>query len=337
MRVALVLGGAEDGGLEKHTIELAHSLQDRGVDIAVIAHGKFKSDFKDIKFFELDLSKSRNNPFILYRLYEILKRESFDIIHTQANKATDMVIKLKPFLNSKIVSTLHSYKKNTKSFEKADFVITVSDKIGENIKNKNRVTIYNGIRPDNISDINLYDRYSIQKNGFIICSIGRFVQVKRFDLLLKSIKNCNVHLLLVGDGDEKGNLVQLSKKLNVENRVTFTGYLNQKETKEIIKSSKLFVMTSQKEGFPYTFIESMLCETPFISTDVSDVKKFIPSKFITKLDAKDIADKIEEFYGNYKENLALYKSLFEIAKAKFSIKNMTNKTIDIYKKVLDDL
>lgn len=334
MRVVQVLGGSEDGGLEKHVIDLTHFLKRSNIDISVIAHKKFKKDFYGVNFIELDLSKGRNNPFILYKLYKILKRENFDIIHTQANKATDMVIKLKPFLKAKIVSTLHSYKKNIKSFEKADFVITVSDKIGKKLKNKNKITIYNGINFTEVNRVDLHEKYNIPKDKFIICSVGRFVEVKRFDILLKSIKDIDVHLMLVGDGEKRENLELLSEELSIKNRITFTGYLNQKETKEIIASSKLFVMTSLKEGFPYTFVESMFCKTPFISTDVSDIKKFIPEEFIVKLDTKDIADKIESFYKSYEENFSKFKPIFENAKDRFSIDNMINKTVKVYERVL---
>ncbi len=331
MRVVQVLGGAEDGGLEKHTIELTRALKDRGVDISVIAHKKFRDDFKDIAFSELDLSKGRNNPLILYKLYAILKRESFDIIHTQANKATDMVIKLKPFLNSKIVSTLHNYKNNVKSFEKSDFVITVSDKIGENLKTKNKTTIYNGIAVKEIKKIDLYQEFNIPKSKFVLCSVGRFVDVKKFDILIESIKETDVHLILVGDGYNKEQLVKLSNS----EQVTFTGYLEQKRTKEIVKSSHIFVMTSLREGFPYTFVESMFCQTPFISTPVSDIEKFITPKYIVPFDdTKELTKKIIYAKNNYNQVLQDFNPIFKLAKEKFSVENMTNSVVEIYKKVL---
>ena len=334
MKIVQGLAGAEDGGLEKHVIELTHSLKQSGIDISIIAHKKFKKDFGGVNFIELDLSKGRNNPFVLYRLYKILKRENFDIIHTQANKATDMVIKLKPFLKAKVISTLHSYKKNIKSFEKADFVITVSDRIGKKLKNPNKEAIYNGINFTRANKVDLHKKYNIPKDKFTICSVGRFVEVKRFDILLKSIKDIDIHLILVGDGEKRENLELLSEKLSIKNKIIFTGYLSPKETKEIIASSKLFVMTSQKEGFPYTFVESMLCETPFISTDVSDIKKIIGEKFIVKSNPKDIANKIESFSKSYEEKFDRFKPVFENAKDKFSIDSMTNKTTKVYKRVL---
>ncbi len=38
MKICQVLAGNEDGGLEKHTIELSKQLVNRGFDVTVIAH-----------------------------------------------------------------------------------------------------------------------------------------------------------------------------------------------------------------------------------------------------------------------------------------------------------
>ncbi len=333
LRIVQVLGGAEDGGLEKHTIELSHLLKKNRLDVSVIAHEKFENAFKGVEFIECDLSKSRNNPVILYKLYKILKKGNFDIIHTQANKATDMVIKLKPFLKSKIISTLHSYKKDTKSYEKADFVITVSDRIGENLKNQNKKTIYNGINLEKIKKIkkiDLYTRFGITKNSFILCAVGRFVKAKRFDLLLDTMEllNNNIHLFLVGDGDDK--IRQKAKNLD---NVTLCGYLSDKKTKEILKSSNLCVISSEKEGFSYVFAESLLLNTPLLSTDVADIKKFLPEISIVKLNKFDIAKKIDYFAENYESLLKMYKEKFTKAKKEFNFEKMVNKTIEVYKKV----
>ena len=336
MRVCQVLAGNEDGGLEKHTVELSKELKRRNIYVTIIAHKKFKDEFDGVKFISFDLTKSRNNIFMLLSLYKILKKENFDIIHTQANKATSIIVKLKYFLNSKIVSTLHSYKKNLSPFYKSDYVITVSKKIGEKLNIKNKTTIYNGIKFQDISDINLYDKYNIPKDKFIICSVGRLSFVKRFDILISSLKYTNnTHFILVGDGKEENKLKKLTSSLSLEKSITFTGALGNSNAKEIIKSSKLFVMTSQKEGFPYTLIETLSCNTPIISTDVSDIKDIIGSNYLIEHNnIQAIGFKIDEIKNNYEHTDSYFEPIYKESKEKFTTNYMTSKTIDIYKKVL---
>lgn len=336
MKICQVLAGNEDGGLEKHTIELSKQLKKRGFDVSVIAHKDFAPHFKDINFIPLDLSKGRNNFFILYKLFKILKKEKFDIVHTQANKATDMVIKLKPFLSSKIISTLHSYKKNISSFEKSDFVITVSNKIAEKLKNKSHKTIYNGVKYKEFEcDETIFQKYLIPKDKFLICSVGRLCDVKRFDILINSLKNLDVFCILVGDGENKKELYELAQKQNVDSKILFTGNIENEDVKKLINISDLFVITSDKEGFPYVFIESLLLNTPVISTDVSDIKEMISSKNIFDFDNfNSLSKMINQKKSDYKKTLDEFQSIFTYAQKRFTIENMVDETILVYKKVL---
>jgi len=336
MKVCQILAGNADGGLEKHTIELSKQLKNRGIDITVIAHEDFRNDFLDVNFIPLDLSKGRNNLIILYKLYKILKTEKFDIIHTQANKATAMIIKIKRFLKPKIISTLHSYKKNVKAFEKSDFVITVSNKIGKKLKIKNKRTIYNGIEYKTLNDIDLiYDKYSIPKDKFLICSVGRLCDVKRFDILVKSLKNLDVFCILVGDGENRIELEELAKKEQVEDKIIFTGNINNIDVKKILIISKLFIITSDREGFPYVFIESLLSKTPVVSTDVSDIKNIIGNKFIIPFNNEnELNNKILEIKENYENILNEFQKNFEFAQNKFTVENMVDETMEVYKEVL---
>jgi glycosyltransferase involved in cell wall biosynthesis len=338
MRICQVLAGNEDGGLEKHTIELSKQLVNRGFDVTVIAHKDFAEYFENINFIPLDLSKSRNNFFILFKLFKILKKGNFDIVHTQANKATSMVAKIKSFISAKIVSTLHNYKNNLSAFERSDFVITVSDNIGKNLKIKNRTTIYNGISFDNSDNLNLnlYEKYNIPENKFIICSVARLTKVKRFELILSAIKDLDLHLILVGSEDEENNLKKETQRLNIKDKVTFTGNLANIEVKKVVFSSSLFVMSSDNEGFPYTFVETMFCKTPFISTPVSDMEKLLGDKYtIPFSNVERLSAKIEYIKDNYDEVLKDFQEKFEYAQNKFTIENMVNETIEVYKKVLN--
>jgi glycosyltransferase involved in cell wall biosynthesis len=337
MRICQILAGDEEGGLEKHMIELSIALKNKGIDVTVIAHKKFKDDLKNINFIEVDLTKSRNNPFILWKLYRILKNESFDIVHTQANKATNIVAKIKPFLNFKMISTLHNIKRNLNAFQKSDFVISVSDKIGEKLKNRNKQTIYNGISYEKTNDtIDLCKTYGFQAESFVICTVARLTKAKRLDVLLKGLaKTKNINLILVGGGEEEIHLKNLVDSLGIEERVRFTGVMENKEVKKIIANSDAFVMTSDNEGFPYTFVEAMFCHTPFISTPVSDIEKFISPKYTIPFgDDNMLAKKLEDVKNNYAEVEQDFIPIFQNAVHEFTVENMTEQTIKIYKKVI---
>lgn len=336
MKICQIIASRGDGGLEKHTIELVKGLHQNDIDVTVIAHQDFAQYLEGIHFIPMDLQKSRFNPWLLYRLYKVLKDESFDIIHSQANKATAMVVKLKPFLNAKIVATLHNYKKNTHPFLKADAVITVSDRIGEKLDCRYKTTVYNGIETGTEDIIDLYNTFNVSKDKFIISSVGRLVEAKGFDLLIESMQyvDNDICLLIVGDGPLREKLENLSQKLNVKDKIRFVGNLDNTLTKSIIKSSDLLVISSRREGFSYVFSESLLLDTPIVSTDVADIKKFITKEFIVPFNAERLAASVNAFKANYSQNISKYQLIFSKAKNTFTAENMTEQTIQVYKNVM---
>jgi len=340
MKVCQVLAGNEEGGLEKHTVELAERLQKKGMDVTVVAHEKFAQELEGVRFVPMDLSKSRRNPLTLWRLGKFLRRERFDIVHTQANKATDMVAVLRPFFSSPTVATLHSQKRHLRGFEKADCVITVSKKIGETLRNVCKTTIYNGLTfPYTLESLqcDLHRTYRILKNRFIVCTVARLTRVKRIDIMIEALaKLDDVHLIVVGDGEEKKRWEALAKRKGVEKRITFTGALYGKAVYEIVHNADVFLMTSDNEGFPYTFVESMFCRTPFISTPVSDISDFIGERYTVPFgDAEAVAQKISEMKASYETVCRDFESLFDRATRIFTLDNMTEETIKVYRKVQD--
>ena len=83
------------------------------------------------------------------------------------------------------------------------------------------------------------------KNKKVLAFLGSFFKyeglefaIKALPLIEKSIPN--IHLLLVGDGNEKENLLALSKQLGVKHLVTFVGRVNSNVGghKELIEDGK---------------------------------------------------------------------------------------------------
>lgn len=109
----------------------------------------------------------------------------------------------------------------------------------------------------------------LNENLFYTISIGRLVKRKGFEFLIKAIKNTpdNVHALIIGEGPEKDNLVNIAKELNVLDRIHFLGFVSEIEKFRYLQNSDIYVLSSLHEGFGIVLQEAMQVGLPIISTD----------------------------------------------------------------------
>lgn len=97
------------------------------------------------------------------------------------------------------------------------------------------------------------------KDKIVIGHIGRFTEAKNHKFLLKIMKdvietNKDIRLLLVGDGKLKNEIIKLSKELNIEDKVIFTGF--RKDINTMLYSMDLFVFPSIFEGLGLVILEA---------------------------------------------------------------------------------
>jgi glycosyltransferase involved in cell wall biosynthesis len=132
--------------------------------------------------------------------------------------------------------------------------------------------------------------------------VGRLVKVKHIDVLLKAINivkklKPDIKVVIVGDGPCKSKLEKLSNDFNLINNVHFAGY--QQNVWEWYSKAKISILTSEREGFPYSVVESLKCGVPVIASDCGDVQDLIINGYngmIVKRydDYQAFADKIIE-------------------------------------------
>lgn len=148
MHICMVMAGDEEGGLEKHVIELANGLIKLKHRVSLIAHEKYRSRVENVQFYSLDLSKSRNNPILLWKLYQTIKSIQADVLHVQANKAVSMIAPMLKWLNVPNVATLHNLKKNIKAFNRYDRIIAVSQRVANQFSSQSKIrVVLNGVKP----------------------------------------------------------------------------------------------------------------------------------------------------------------------------------------------
>jgi len=121
-------------------------------------------------------------------------------------------------------------------------------------------------------------KYKLQDKK-ILYFIGRLVDRKGVDFLIKSFaelyaKDPSLHLVIVGDGQMKDELVTLADSLNVTDSVLFTGFLTGKERYGLLGAATVCVIPSinvgdQSEGLPVVFMEAASIGKPVVLSNAT--------------------------------------------------------------------
>lgn len=146
---------------------------------------------------------------------------------------------------------------------------------------------------------------------------------KFLDGLMMEEKN-KVCLILAGDGKLKSNVQKLVSKLNLENHVSFPGWVNREQAKELMNRANIFVHHSitdkdgDMEGIPNAIIEAMAMKLPILSTLHSGIPELVTNNVHGYLtEEKDIDELAKNFrkimYWDYRsENRIKVMTQFEI-------------------------
>lgn len=222
-------------------------------------------------------------------------------------------------------------------YRKANLVISVSKGVAKEIRstlflNKTPIVIHNGIP--------LKKQFALtplKKNAPVFLVVSRLNKQKdletifrAFSKVLKKIPLAT--LLIAGEGEEKSKLLKLSKKLNISKNIVFGGWV--KNVSSFLKKGNIFIISSKREGFPYSLIEAMGNSKAIIATDTPYGPREILvngkyGKLVDVGNIKKLAKEMLSFSTNNAKYLKYAKLAFKRSKD-FSIDQMLQK----YEKVL---
>ena len=185
-------------------------------------------------------------------------------------------------------------------------------------------------------------KYNI-KEKHVILFLGRIHWIKGIDFLVESFYELtkdrdDVILVIVGPDDGyKSTLEALIDKLNLSDKVLFTGFLGGEEKLSALVDADVLVQTSRYEqGLSFPSFEAIMCNTPIIvskNTGASEDVKRINAGYLVEFgDKKELTTIIQKILDDPAEAASKTQRAKE-----FIIENLSmEKNVEIYEKVYMD-
>ena len=207
------------------------------------------------------------------------------------------------------------------------------------------VTIHNGIDHKNLKFL---DKHTARKTlirlvsgvkcqvsdvGTWVGSIGRLVREKNYETFIEAaslIKDKTVNFFIIGSGPEHKNLKLKIKNLKLEGR--FFIIENLAPAAPYLKAFDTFILSSIKEGLPYTLLEAMAAERPIITTRVGGMTEIMENKGLVILpkEPQELARAINYFLNNADEAQKAAAQAQQMLKNELSLEQVLEKTTGVY-------
>lgn len=291
------------GGSGIVATELGLELANRGHDVHFITYAnpiRLDAGIPRICYHEVEVSSYplfQYPPYCLAlasRMAEVAEQYDLDLLHVHyaiphsiaALLAQQMVAARKrlPFVTTlhgtdiTLVGADRSYFPITKfSIEKSDSITTVSRYL-----QRSTVDVFRVPNPihviHNFVNVDLYRPAPQPLAGEkILLHISNFRPVKRvldcIQILHRVRRRTAAHLVMAGDGPERGPAERLARELGIAEDVTFLG--KQDHVERLIPTAHVLLLPSELEAFGLAALEAMACGVPPVATSAGGIPELI--------------------------------------------------------------
>jgi glycosyltransferase involved in cell wall biosynthesis len=293
-----IIAGDDNGGAGNHVLNICNTENNLfSNEIAFLGKGILydKATNNDIKS-TLFNKTTKNYPLIDY-----INKSSCDlaVFHGARTSLIHLIYNHK--INKKTVATIHSdfrydfLNNKTKlllftpisilGLKTFKNYITISNNLkilleekgfkGSKFEVNNAIDIKGIKRRETVEEIR--SKYNISKGDFVFGMVGRFHPIKNhmnviegFSKLLE--ENSNSRLLLIGDGDLRGEIENKIKEMDLEQRVHITSFVD--NPVDYLKVCNCSIIASFSEGGapPLVMLESAYVKVTVMATKVGDLE-----------------------------------------------------------------
>ena len=286
-------------------------------------------------------SKKRSN-----KLKKIIKEEKPNLIIVTLPEPTIRVLSLKKYFrdipiiiairnhpNSEFRSIIGKTIRN-KYYKKADKIIIQDSHYKKYLPKKSKIEVI----PNYLSEEFLIEQKPIKKDKKII-TVASLEKQKNIPLLINAFSKISkifqdYKLVIIGKGKQKKKIQKMIINKHLEGKIILKESSN--KISEELRSSSLFILSSNYEGMPNALLEAMATSLPVITTNSTEaLKTFIKSNkngiIIKKKNKKELSNQIIYLLNNKKIRNKLGKEASKI-KNQFNKEEIIKKWDTIIKK-----
>lgn len=300
------------GGSGVMATELGKMLAERGHEIHFITSSmpfRLNKVYPNIFFHEVEVNNYSVFQYPPYdialasRMADVIREEHLDVLHVhyaiphavcavlgrdmagQAGKRVGIVTTLHGtditvLGDDALLTTAIRY-----GIEKSDVVTAVSISLKNQTleliqPNQTIETVYNFVDEREYyprDGRELREAFGIEPDEKVLVHVSNFRKVKHvpdvIDTFIKTRKYVKSKLLLIGDGPEKHEAMQLAKQTPYGEDILFLG--KQENLAELYAMADLKLLMSEKEAFGLVLLEAMACGVPGIGTRIGGIPEVI--------------------------------------------------------------
>lgn len=348
------------GGITAHVYELSKALIKNGCNVTVLTRNiKGKSDqevIDGINVYRITLNTI--GTFYGYKINKYIKNllnnNSYDLIHIHGLRPLEFY----SVKNPPLVYTNHTsgYLKRIKKggyrvfllkrlFKKPKLFLAPSKELLEIPFKIDALKCYipNGVeankfKRDKEKREEIRKKFGIKQSDIVAIITRRMVWkngVKYLALSTKYIKNQNLKLLFIGNGEEFDEVKTILQE-NFKDRFIMLGAKTHQEIVELYSAADISILPSLMEATSISGLEAMAASLPIVGTNVGGIPELVREGITGYLcnpeDPKDLAKKIDKLLeSDYKK---MGENAQNLVKEEFDWGVIAKKTIEEYKKVL---
>ncbi|MGH3835004.1 MAG: glycosyltransferase [Pseudonocardiaceae bacterium] len=330
------------GGADLHVLDLASAQQQAGNHRPLILTPRAPDDYLQ-RLHQADLEVLSPGLFRVDRYIDLPRQRDITLIHTHGYEANYLVAAMRTISRRwnhlPLVVTAHGWIETTPRLRLqsrldrccgtlAEVRIATAARHAPKLRGSHGVVmaVPNGV-PDPArlpatreARAPFKRSLGIPSQATIIGSVGRLSREKRLDLLLAATQRLvrhrpDIHVLVVGGGDQRPHLESLTERLGLRGKVTFTGLL--RNVTPALIAMDVLVQPSDTEGTPRSVLEAMAHQVPVVATDVGDVAELLDHGRCGALVPPDDADLLAQALRRLLADPARARDLVRCARSRY--------------------